>query len=317
VRRFFFIFILVFSVHAFAGTIESETDLGALMSSEAVTGNGDFPASESKQKSTIYSWNLGFVGSSSTTIDPNSGSKIVDKTSDWTFGFGLDTVSKVSFDVGLEYSRTPDENLTAVGPNLSLGYTYEFSSTHKKKRKDDDGDDFNPDITARLTYAALNYAQTFAKGAPRRLGVVRPTAGETTIKQNSLGVSLSSNILPWFSLKVSETGYSYNQDPNKFISTLDSTRGLATLTAGLSSTVTGFPKSETLIKATFFLGEDWVLYFEEIAAKSIVDGSTALTGKGVLSRYFGDSWSVGVGYENESSDQLTDHLAVVDVKYLF
>jgi hypothetical protein len=242
-------FLAVFSVRAFAITIESETSLGREISGEDISGTGKFPNSNQKVKGNSYFWNLGYGSMRSTSTDTATGEKITDRTGDLNLGLGLETPGKWTADIGFDYSTTPDENLAEVGPGASIGYTYEFNGN----------DGFHRDITAKLLFASTEYAQTFTKAKARRKSVTRPTTGNNTIRENSVGLSLSSNVFEWLTVKIQSVKYSYNKDVVKFLAFLDSSRSVVSGRSGLSSTVTGLPDTESRLKLTFYIGEDWTV----------------------------------------------------------
>lgn len=300
-------FLAVFSLRAFAISIESETSLGREITGEDLSGTGKFPNSNHKVKGNSYSWNLGYSNTRSTSTDSATGEKITDRTGDLNLGLGLETPGQLTADIGLDYSTTPDENLAQFGPNASIGYTYEFAES----------DGFHRDVTAKLLLSSTEYVQTFTKTRARRQAVTRPATGNNTIRENSVGLSLSSNVFEWLGIKIQSVKYSYNKDVVRFLAFLDSSRSVVSGRSGLSSTVTGLPDTETRLKVTFYIGEDWTVLLSEAAAKSIVDGSLAWTSKALVSRDFGDSWNAGLGYQQEASPLVHDNLAIIDAKYLF
>ena len=214
------------------------------------------------------------------------------------------------------------------GPNISLGYTYEFSGSAPAKQKqkqktkaeeDDEDVPFHPDVGAKIQFTSLDYIQTFTaeKKVGRKKGVFRPVTGNSNIKQVATAFTLNSNMTSWLSAKATETFYSYNKDPEQFLSTLDSARGLASVTTGMSSTVTGLPQSETLAELTFNFPADWTLIVSESISRSIIDGSNSFTTKMLVTKDLGESWTVGLGWENDKSPLIKDNLIRIDIKYTF
>lgn len=311
-----------------AVSLESLTTAGKYTFTEELTGSGKFPKamdrdSESTEKTTDFSWDLGYSNTTSTSTDATTGTKIVDKTNDVNLGVGLETPGRFAADLGFDYSATPDENLADYGPNLAVGYTYEFSGHNLKKKKnqaaDDDEKPFHPDIGIKLSGASLDYVQTFTTASVkgRRKAVTRPKTGANKIKQTSVGLTLSSTPLKWFSVKISGTRYSYDKDPNQYLSFLDSNRVISNRSSGLSSTVSGFPENELRLYFNFIFSDEWTSDFSETAARSVVDGTVAWTTKLQVYKDFGESWTVGLGLQNENSPLTKDTLALVDVKYVF
>jgi hypothetical protein len=316
------VFLLLFSLAprlAAATTIESDTSLGKQTSIEDLSGNGHFGDSGKKKTENRYDWNVGVTKTRSVSQDPTTGDNITDNTTDFSAGIGIKTPNLVGFGVGYDYASTPEENLTDSGPNAYLGYTYQFKSLKKKKAKgkgldDLDEDDFVPDAGAKLTVTSLNYVQKGGKAA-RRKGAAA-LKDPNSIRQNAIALALTSNALSWFYVKLGETFYVYNKDPNKFLGTLDSSRALQNRTSGLSSTVTGFPRSETQLAMSFYLPYDWSIDFSETAARSYVDDSIAYTTKFIVAKDVGD-WNFGLGVQNDHSDQTKDNLLLVNVKLFF
>lgn len=297
-----------------SNNVESDTAIGTYTKSEDFSAMGRFgdPDRKTRETQTTYTWNAGVTSTTSISSDPTTGQNITDKTTDFSGGLGLDTPNKVKAGAGLDYSTTPDEKLTDFGPNAYVGYTHEFK--HRRRRHSDDLDDFNPDIGGKLGFTTLNYGLT--QKIPRsKTGQVLKSA--TSIRQNAWAFALTSNVTSWFYVKISETLYSYNKDPNAFLAFLDSKRVLANRTAGISGAVNGFPQNETGGDITFYLPDDWSLDLSETVAKSIIDGTNAYTSKVIVAKDVGDDWNIGVGYENDNSDLVKDNLALLNIKYYF
>ena len=146
---------------------------------------------------------------------------------------------------------------------------------------------------------------------------MRPGTGENSLRQSAPALSVTSSVLSWLALKVSETFYSYSKDPAQFLAYLDSTRGLQNRTAGLSSVVSGLPKDETLLQVNIDFPQDWSLTLSEVLARSIIDGTIAKTSKILVAKDLGDSWNVGLGLENQDSVSTQDSLALLSARYSF
>lgn len=303
-----------------ADAVESDTSAGKDTFIEDLNAHGTFGHPD-KKKQTAYTWNAGFTSTRATSVDTTTGSTVTDVTRDGSGGFGLQTPKHFAADFGFDYASTPDERLVQHGPNIGVGYTYFFAQQNNSQaqvKSEDLESPFHPDIGARLSLASVDYVQTFGSGfIGRRAGVLRPATGENTITQGAPTLSITGDPLKWLSLKIAFTSYTYNKDPNKFLAYLDSTRVLRNRTTGLSSIVNGLPRNETLLQAIFDLSEDWSFQFSEIVARSVVDGSRAFTTRLIFFKDLGEAWNLGLGLENDKSEDVKDNLLLINVKYIF
>ncbi|MGZ3649996.1 MAG: hypothetical protein ACXWSC_02330, partial [Bdellovibrionota bacterium] len=158
----------------------STTSAGQGNFSEGISMSGDHPTSDADDAGAV-DWNAGYTYSrapvgndfnNTNDINLNVGFK-----KDWDFGGGID------------YSATPAESLTSVGPEGWVGYDFTLGNGPK--------DGFRPSVEPKFTYHGQTYTQTFSGTTTTRIGarrtVTRPTTGSSTIRQNeyTLGIDVS------------------------------------------------------------------------------------------------------------------------------
>src|SRR4051794_17473636 len=110
VRLAFTLFLICMGIQARATSLGLDLSQGSQTQSTEISGSGDFNDNDDKEEpQTVYDWNLSAIRSLSEVKD-TSGVTIHDTTTDLVAGLGLETPSKLTFGLDLNYSSTPEEN---------------------------------------------------------------------------------------------------------------------------------------------------------------------------------------------------------------
>lgn len=301
-----FLFALLLAGPVFASpSLTSETTSGQTMFEENLSLDGDF--SPTKDDLSRWGWNLAYDYSVTKSTDLGSSSTVItDKTTEINFGFTWKYMKEWRVDFGFVYARTPDEYLTNSGFNLAGTYIY-------------DKWDF------KLGLANLRYVQSFiSTSTKRRLGSVRPTVGENTLRQTNTEFRIRFKPVIWFRGGLSFKNYNYDKDVGQFLSTLDSDRAVRTGSDEFSSAVSGMPATTSKLILDFYPDDNWEILFSGSTSKSAYDDSLSRTSRLEFGRDFGDQWHGAVGFQSQSSeatslnpDPVVDSQAFLSVSYEF
>jgi hypothetical protein len=313
--------IAVFQTPAQAQELGLEYSQGSQMRSEELTASGDFNKKEKKDKriESIYNWDLSYTRTSqqtSSTALNGTSATINDNTNDFSFGLGLyrDTLS---FGVTLDYSSTPEENLSSIGPEILLGYQFHFNSVDENL----DEAKFNPYLKAEFGYGSENYTQTFetTKVARRKNAPVRPVTGINTIGQRYIAATLKLKTLVWLYVRAGYKKYSYSKDVSEFTQYLDNQQALGAPTSGFSSALSGFYDSTVFGQLHFDFIETWSFEMKRSVSKVALDKSQNTTDRILLSDDITPSWDLGVGTEifHAGATGLSDTTILATADYTF
>jgi len=302
--------LLVFSLPVLAapGTASykasSSTSAGQGNFSEGLSLSGDHPTSDADDSGAV-DWNAGYTYSKAPVgNDFNKTSDInlnVGFKKDWDFGGGFD------------YSSTPAESLSSVGPEGWVGYEFLLGGGAK--------DSFRPSIEPKFTYHGQTYTQTFS-GTTTRVGVrrtvTRPTTGSQAIRQNEYTLGIDLSPVELFSVHVAGSSYKYNKDVSSFIALLDSPRAVSRGASTFSTTLGGFPKSSAELGLSLFPWETWTFTLDFTRTKVQADGSTSTSSKIEVEKELSKAVKLGLGFDHEKSEtQGEENLTILDLAYSF
>lgn len=313
--------IVFFQTPAQAQELGLEVSQGSQTRSEELTASGYFNKKEKKDKriENIYNWDLSYTRTSqqsNLTATNGSSETIKDNTNDFSFGLGLDR-DALSFGLSLDYSNTPEENLSSIGPALLLGYQFRFNSVSENS----EDDNFNPYLKAEIGYGSENYTQTFetTKVARRKNAPVRPVTGNNTIGQKYTAATLKLKPLVWFYVRAGYKNYSYNKDVSEFTQYLDNQQALGAPTSGFSSALSGFYDSTVFGQLHFDFLETWSFEVKRSVSKVALDKSENTTDRILLSDDITPSWNLGLGTEifHAGASGLSDTTFLASVDYSF
>lgn len=276
----------------------SDTSTGSQTFSEALSFDGYFG-----RRGT---WSVDYTYSRQQS--PNSaGIQVIDNTTELDLAFGAKQKKFSEWAIGLTFANTPDENLKDTGPNFYFGQTFPLTERSEK--------DFYPTLAYKLTLSDLNYVQTFSTTALTRTGKVKPVTGSSSINQVFPELQLTWEPSDSFTFKGAYTRYFYNRNVNDFLTTLDSPRAVAVGIFGLTNAVSSFNTDMWELDVEWTPLDSWEFDEEATAATSAADGTTAWTFKEAALYNISKSWVLGLAYEYEQSDILTENIYTLTIKY--
>ncbi|PWU21008.1 MAG: hypothetical protein C5B49_03325 [Bdellovibrio sp.] len=297
--------------------VTSETILGTTYQAEALTASGQFQDShENSSSGWVPLWNLGYT--QARFVDTVPAGQVVDINHELTAGLTGEYHENFLVDGTFTYSATPLESLAGFGPTLGVGYFFHFGENSSEEKST-----ARPYLLLRMSGSLMKYTQTLS-GTNRATGATRAARGTNSIDQASIELSAKAKIRRWLKVKVSVKKYSYNRNVADFLNQLDSQLALRSATAGLSSSVSGLPATDTKIEFTFRIGESLDLITSALWSASAVDGSLGRTLRATLEQDFGENWRLGLGVQNQytpapadNGNAVSDNQIVFKANYYF
>lgn len=309
-------FVLTAPALAGSHSLTSDTTLGQDYFYEGLGYQGrTLNASDSEWK-----WSAGYALSQSTT--ESSGTKITDKTHDFSGGGGWRGWK--AFDLGLNFavSTTPSEGLSSSGGTLSLAYTFRFKpSTPARAADAAQGDDkneepesqsssFNPYFGIGIETGRTAYTQ----GPPptkRKSGKIQIPS--IAIQQTLKSLEIFGSPWEWLYIKLGTSIYSYDRDVATFVNNLESLAPLA----GITGAASGFLSKSTEWSASFYPWDDWTLGFSGSTGTNAADGTKSKDLKLKVGWDLTETWEIGAGVQKYTSSGLTQTALIFNLGYHF
>lgn len=137
--------------------------------------------------------------------------------------------SKWTLGLGLDYGKSPEENLSFFGPSLKAEYRH------------DEAWHFD------LEVGSLNYVINFSDPS-RTTKVVKPVSGSTDVHQSSFRLGAKWKLDEAIGFYAAYTKYAYSRPINDFVRYLDSYDGSSNLLSGLQNELSAFNDNSFLFK---------------------------------------------------------------------
>ena len=288
---FFLSFVLPTCIFATTAELGFKQSSQTLSTSTSLYGNFKDSSENSEEVNPKLNWNLSYSIDKSNVVD-SFGTSIIDNTQSMTVGLGAETTQHFSFELDNNYSVTPEEQMNAVGPSLSVGFRYYFQAPP---------DDFSPSVKISFGYGLTNNNQSFNTLLPARRKDLspRPLNGNNIILQTLYSVSLTVSPLDWVSFKGYYAKYEYNRDVNQFLQFIESPR-LAKVSNGIGNALSGFNIYNWKLESNFYLFKIWEFDLSHSVSKIATDSSYSTENDLIISVELG-SWVLGAGVEFISS----------------
>lgn len=339
----FFISIFFLNLSAQASEVQSQTTVGTGLVSEELSYNGDAKSADPKKKGGM-TWDLSYIyttlalgATASSSPAPAASSAASDHSSAFTGGLGYS--DKIDTGIDLNYSKTPEEGLSDIGPSLRLGYTFDLGQPNVKKKpklvkklvpknnhqktgeedqEDVEDEPFMPTFKALATVGLLEYKQdvsTVVRAGSRRKAPAKAASIGIVQRQAEADFTLSS--VEWLDIDLALTKYFYNRDVGTFLANLDDQRAIASGAANLDSTLKGFSSNEVKLDLTFHLPIDIDVNPEVSRSTSATDGSKTNSIKIDVSKLWADTWKTGIAYERDESATDLQNSGIATLSYEF
>jgi hypothetical protein len=333
-----FVFLACSATAVWASEMQTQTTSGTGLFTEELSYNGDNQSENVSAKKGGWNWDLSYsysvikLGATAITPVVTSGAPASDHTSSVTGGFGYSDHWEVGID--LNYSKTPEENLSSFGPSVHLGYTFDLAKRKTKPttkiapatsakttpvvQKEEVDEPFVPTLNFTTTLGTTKYDQDFLTvprpGSKRKAG---GKTGSQVIAQQSGEISSTLSAVQWLDVEVYLKGYRYNRDVGTFLANLDDPRAIRSGAASFGSTLEGFSSNEVGVDFTIHFPLDIDLHPEFYRSTSAVDGSKTNSYKVDLSKLWAESWKTGIGYERDTSITDTENSGILTLSYEF
>jgi len=304
IRNLIFTLCLLAPLFSRALSLSEETDYGSAEFYQLVSADGDFISSNPDDDDSPFSWNLAY--SYQRMVTPNDGSpNIIDNTNTYTAGLLWSGDSEFSLGAKLNYSDTPNESLVVRGGQLSGAYRWVYSGP--------DEDKFSPYTNFKLIGSNSDYLETFDGEVARKKGATKPTTGTSELRQSMLGVDVTWKPVKTWRFDFEVDGYSYNRNVAAFESQLDSPTAIQRGMNGFTGTVGGVANVTYSANVSWDFATDWRAYISEQYSRLAADNSISTTFRATLSDQLTKRWKVTAGVQRDTSDVLTDTLAILGV----
>ncbi|MBN8555287.1 MAG: hypothetical protein J0L93_07580 [Deltaproteobacteria bacterium] len=269
------------SSNLWAHSLETESRFGENHYSQAIYYSGKSQVDDLSQ----WLWNIDFQFARTTvTDDAVFTKKIIDRTFTGTFGFGYDSIwsGGVSFD----FSRTPEEKLTNLGPLFYMGRKFDWKS-----------------LRLKASGGFESYTQD-VESQPRRRSITLRRSFK--FLQTSLGFFASLDPAEWLNISAGYIQYFYSRDIATLVNNLDSKRVIAQTTSGLSSTLSNFAKNSISTTFNFYPYDIWELAMGGVLSRLESEARWVKILQ-ISTRYeLFKAWSLGVGYERSFNGSSLD-----------
>jgi hypothetical protein len=276
----------------------------------------DFEKKADPKKETFFDMNLSYSATDAKSTD-TAGTVVDDKSTNFYGDFAWTFINNLRLGFGVATSTESADNIYGTEGSLLVGYSYVFQNgaQNKDKSKDKNSDDsisaeplFDPSVGLKLK-AGKNTIRQRTHG--------KKSATALAVQQSWQELLADADIVKWLSLYASYRKYTYDQDINQLLSSLDFPRVQKRVGTAFSNDLSSFQEDSASVGIVVHAG-DYDFDLSHSQSKEIAT-SAIYTDNYLNVLYFYKKWvfSMGGGASKTSDSDETTGYATLGLKFLF
>jgi hypothetical protein len=270
--------------------ISSETDVGASILSEQVSGSWGFGKSEAGPP---FSVNMSYSYKKATSSSPTA-PDVVDITNDVNGGASWNGASGWGVGVTVDLSHTAAESLESRGSTMSVSHRWSSDPDDKVQRS----------FTLTFNGGVTNMVQSFSGFKSRQVGnrvVQIPIVGTNELRESYGGIDTDYHPDEEWDFQLGFKKYGFNRNVGDFLTFLNSTLAVSRNMNGFGGTVSGIPSATYSAGAGWNFAEDAKLALSENVSSIVVTGYVEVDSKLTVEGQFSRAIKGTVGFEYDWS----------------